>query len=114
MRSQPLVSICIPSFNSEEFIATTLESVVAQTFTDFEVIIADDQSTDHTVPIIKSFNDPRIELIQNEQNLGLGENWNKVLSRARGKYVKLLGDDDVLYPECLARQTAALENPANA
>ncbi len=114
MRSQPLVSICIPSYNSEEFIVTTLESVLNQSLTDFELVIADDRSTDRTVSIIKQFNDPRIKLIENEQNLGLAENWNKVLSHAQGQYVKLLGDDDVLYPECLSRQVAALEDSANA
>ena len=114
MRSQPLVSVCIPSYNSEEFIATTLQSILSQTFADFEVVIADDKSTDGTIRIIQGFNDTRIRLIENEQNLGLGRNWNKVLSCARGEYVKLLGDDDVLYPECLARQVAALEQPANA
>jgi glycosyltransferase involved in cell wall biosynthesis len=113
MRSQPLVSICIPSYNSEEFIATTLESVLSQKFADFEVVVADDKSTDGTIPVIKAFNDPRIRLVENEQNLGLGRNWNKVLSCARGDYVKLLGDDDVLYPECLGRQVEALECPAN-
>jgi glycosyltransferase involved in cell wall biosynthesis len=114
MRSQPLVSVCIPSYNSEEFIATTLRSILSQTFADFEVVIADDKSTDGTIRIIQGFNDTRIRLIQNEKNLGLGANWNKVLSCVRGEYVKLLGDDDVLYPECLARQVAALEQSANA
>jgi glycosyltransferase involved in cell wall biosynthesis len=114
MRSQPLVSVCIPSFNSEEFIATTLESLLSQTLTDFEVVISDDKSTDGTISVINRFKDPRIRLIENEQNLGLGQNWNKVLSSARGEYVKLLGDDDVLYPECLGRQIAALENSKNA
>jgi glycosyltransferase involved in cell wall biosynthesis len=114
MSSQPLVSVCIPSYNSEEFIATTLESVLGQKFVDFEIVIADDKSTDRTISIVKGFNDPRIRLIENEQNLGLGPNWNRVLSCARGQYVKLLGDDDLLYPECLARQVRALEHPANA
>jgi glycosyltransferase involved in cell wall biosynthesis len=114
MSSHPIVSVCIPSFNGGEFIATTLESILTQTLADFEVVIADDNSTDHTVAIIKSYKDPRIRLIENQQNLGLGQNWNKVLSCAQGEYVKLLGDDDVLYPQCLARQVAALERPANA
>lgn len=114
MPSQPLVSVCIASYNCEEFIATTLESVLSQKFVDFEIVIADDKSTDRTISIIKGFNDPRIRLIENEQNLGLVRNWNKVLSCARGEFVKLLGDDDVLYPECLARQVRALQHPANA
>lgn len=114
MRSQPIVSICIPSYNSEEFIAKTLESVLNQSLTDFEVVIVDDRSTDGTVSIIRRFTDSRIKLIQNEQNLGLAGNWNKVLSCARGDYVKLLGDDDILYPECLSRQVAALGSSANS
>ncbi len=114
MRSQPLVSVCVPSYNSEKFIGTTLQSILSQTFADFEVVIADDRSTDGTIRILKGFKDPRIRLIENEQNLGLGRNWNKVLSCAGGEYVKLLGDDDVLYPGCLARQVGALEQPANA
>jgi len=114
MNSGPLISICIPSYNSERFIAFTLKSVLAQSFTDFEIIIADDKSTDGTVSVIKSFSDARIKLIQNECNLGIGENWNKVLSCAEGKYVKLLCGDDLLYPGCLARQVRVLESPANA
>lgn len=114
MRSEPLISVCIPSYNSERFIAATLESILTQTLTDFEIVIADDKSTDDTLSIIKEFADPRIRLIQNDENLGLGGNWNKVLSCARGKYVKLLGDDDLLYPECLARQVNVLEAPANS
>jgi glycosyltransferase involved in cell wall biosynthesis len=114
MRSHPLVSVCIPSFNGGEFIATTLESIPSQTFADFAVVIADDKSTDRTIRISKDFKDPRIRLIENKQNLGLGRNWNKVLSSAQGEYVKLLGDDELLYPECLSREGAALEDPANA
>jgi glycosyltransferase involved in cell wall biosynthesis len=113
MATQPLISICIPSYNSERFIACTLESVLGQSFTDFEIIIVDDKSTDGTVSVIRSFSDARIRLIQNESNLGIGGNWNKVLSCAEGKYVKLLCGDDVIYPGCLARQVGALESPAN-
>jgi len=114
MRSQPLVSICIPTYNGDEFIVRTLESVFNQTFTSFQIIVADNKSTDRTVSIIKGFKDPRVKLIENDQNLGLEGNINKVLSCAEGDYVRLLGDDDVLYPECLSRQVAALEAPANA
>jgi glycosyltransferase involved in cell wall biosynthesis len=114
MATQPLISICIPSYNSERFIACTLESVLSQSFTDFEIIIVDDKSTDGTVSVIKKFSDARIRFIQNEGNLGIGGNWNKVLSCPEGKYVKLLCGDDVLYPECLARQVRVLESPANA
>jgi glycosyltransferase involved in cell wall biosynthesis len=113
MASEPLVSVCIPSYNNEEFIAHTLKSVLDQTFRDFEVVVVDDCSTDQTVSIVKSFSDLRIRLHQNPRNLGLGENWNKALSRARGKYVKLLCGDDVLQPTCLEHQTVVLEDPGN-
>lgn len=114
MGSQPLISICIPCYNNEAFIAWTLESLRKQRVADYEIVISDDRSTDRTVSLIKQFTDPRIRLNQNGSNLGLGRNWNKVLSCARGKYIKLLCADDLLYPECLARQVAVLEDPANS
>ena len=114
MSPQPLISICIPAYNNGDFVAATLQSVLDQTFGDFEIIITDDKSTDGTLSVVKGFNDRRIRLIQNEVNLGMGNNWNKVLSLATGKYVKLLCADDLLYRECLARQVHAFEDPANA
>ncbi len=112
--TQPLVSICIPSYNNEDFIIATLESVLQQTYSNFEILITDDCSKDKTVAVIKKISDPRIRVIENERNLGIGRNWQKALSEATGKYVKLLCGDDILYPECLSRQVAALENPSFA
>src|SRR4051812_12735940 len=114
MGSQPLVSVCIPSYNGESFIGRTLESVLAQSLPDFELIIVDDASTDATVSIINAFGDPRIQLYENDKNLGMAGNWDRALSKARGKYVKLLCGDDILYPDCLARQAMALEAPDHA
>jgi glycosyltransferase involved in cell wall biosynthesis len=82
-----------------------------QTFKDFEIVVVDDCSSDRTVSVVRSFSNSRIRLIQNPQNLGLGENWNKALSCVRGKYVKLLCGDDLLHPECLAQQVEVLEQP---
>lgn len=96
MRSQPHINICIPSYNSEEFIVVTLESVLLQSVTDFDVI------------------DPRINPIENEQDLSLGANWNKALSRVRGEYVKLLGDHDILHSEPFSRQVAGRKVPMPA
>jgi glycosyltransferase involved in cell wall biosynthesis len=111
---QPLISVCIPCYNGAEFLGHTLESVLVQTFTDFELVVADDKSTDDTVSVIKGFTDRRIKFTENGCNLGMGLNWNQVLSRSVGKYVKLLCEDDVLHPECLARQAEILQNPANS
>jgi len=114
MGLKPLISVCIPCYNNEEFIAGTLQSLLNQSFSDFEIVVVDDKSTDRTLSVVQSFADPRIRLIQNDQNLGLAANWNRALSYSRGKYVKLLCGDDVLYPTCLARQAAILEAPANS
>lgn len=114
MDSEPLISVCIPAFNGEEFIVQTVESVLNQSLTDFELIISDDRSTDQTLVLVKGLADRRIRLVQNESNVGMGENWNRSLSHARGKYVKLLGQDDLLHPECLSRQAAVLDSPANS
>lgn len=113
MGVQPLISICIPSYNNEQFIAATLESVLKQTYQNLEIIITDDRSPDGTVSVAKRFSDPRIRLFENEKNLGVGGNWNKALSYANGKYIKLMGADDLIYPECIERQVACLEDPAN-
>ena len=114
MASEPLISVCIPAYNNEAFITATLESVLGQTLRHFEIIITDDHSTDNTVLAIKRFSDPRIRLVQNETNLGLGGNWNKALSCARGIYIKLLCADDLIYPDCLRRQLEALEDPSHS
>lgn len=113
MGAQPLISVCIPSYKNEEFIAATLESVLKQTYRNFEIIMTDDRSPDATISVARRFSDPRIRLFENTVNLGIGKNWNEALSHARGKYIKLMGADDLIYPECLERQAAALEDPAN-
>lgn len=104
------VSVCIPAYNGEKFIQEAIDSVIAQTFTDFEIIIVDDRSTDNTVNIIKSYTDKRIRFFQNEKNLGLIGNWNKALSYATGEYIKILPDDDLIYPNCLKLQVEVLDN----
>jgi len=114
MHSQQPISICIPSYNSEEFIVATFESALPQSFTDFRVFIVDDKSTECTVSIMEQFGDPRITPIENEQNPGRGANWHEVLSRAHGECVKLLGDDDIPHPGCLSRQVAGRKAPMPA
>src|SRR5258708_29446213 len=111
MSSQPSVSVCIPCYNGELFIGRTIESVLQQTFTDFELVLVDDNSTDATVAVIEKFADPRIRLVRNPVNLGMGANSNRALSLGLGRYVKLLCEDDVLHPRCLERPVAVLEDP---
>jgi glycosyltransferase involved in cell wall biosynthesis len=106
----PKVSVCIPVYNCEEYIGACIESVLVQTYKNFELIISDNFSTDKTKNIIESFKDPRIKIIDNHDK-GIGKNFNKVLSEAHGNFIKILCADDILYPSCLELQVAALKNP---
>lgn len=106
---QPLVSVCIPLYNAGAFIAATIDSVLRQTYPNWELIIADDMSTDGSWEIVVAYRDPRIRCFRNPQRLGAEGNWNGVVSAAKGEYVKLLCHDDVLAPECLERQVAAFQ-----
>ncbi len=107
--SKPIVSICIPSYEGAEFIGSAIESVLIQTFNDFELIIIDDNSTDGTEALVGKYNDPRIRFLRNEHNLGPEGNWNRCLTEACGRYFKLLPQDDLLEPNCLEQQVAVLE-----
>lgn len=108
--NQPiLISICIPCYNAAPFIAETLQSVLAQTYTNLEIIICDDCSKDNTLEVVKTFTDPRISVHINTHNLGGSGNYNKALSYATGKYVKLLCADDLIAPDCIEKQVHAFE-----
>jgi len=109
--SSPTVSICVPSYRGGAHIAATIESVLAQSFSDFELVIVDDASPDDTAEVVARYADPRVRLLRNPRNLGAEGNWNRCLQLARGRYFKLLPQDDLLAPDCLARQVAALEAP---
>ena len=96
----PIVSVLMTSYNREKYIAEAIESVLASTFEDFELIIVDDCSTDRTVEIARSYEvkDSRIKLFINEENLGDYPNRNKAASYALGKYIKYVDADDMIYP----------------
>ncbi len=102
------VSICIPAYQAGRYIRYTLESVLEQTFTDFEVVVLDNASTDDTAAIVAEFGDPRIRLEHNDVVLPLPANWNRAVTLSRAPLVKVLCADDVLYPRCLDSQVASL------
>lgn len=104
----PKVSVILPVYNGERFVRESIESVLGQTFTDFELIIINDGSTDGTGEILNSFTDPRIVLIERE-NRGLVDTLNEGLSFAHGEYVARIDADDVMLPERLAKQVAYLD-----
>jgi len=108
LSAAPTVSVCIPTYRGAAHIAETIESALAQTFADFELVIVDDASPDETGQIVARYRDPRLRYVR-EQNAGVEENWNRCLRLARGRYFKLLPHDDLIAPDCLARQVAVLE-----
>jgi glycosyltransferase involved in cell wall biosynthesis len=113
--STPLVSVLMTAYNREQYIAEAIESVLAQTFTDFELIIADDCSTDRTAEIAKRYtSDQRVHLHVNENNLGQFPNRNHAAALAGGKYLKYLDSDDVAYPHCLQVMVACMERFSDA
>ena len=96
----PIVSVLMTSYNREKYIAEAIESVLASTYQNYELIIVDDCSTDNTVSIAKSYaaRDARIKVYINEQNLGDYKNRNKAASYAKGNYLKYLDSDDMIMP----------------
>ncbi|MEH2281869.1 MAG: glycosyltransferase [Nostoc sp.] len=103
LQGHPLVSICIPTYNGERFIAEAVNSVLCQTYPNIEIILSDDNSTDRTVEIAKSFNQKLSFdfLILEHSQYGLAQNWNFCISQAKGKYIKFLFQDDLLEPTAI-------------
>ena len=116
MYTKPLVSILMTAYNRESFIADAIKSVLASTYTHFELIVVDDCSSDQTVDIARTFalKDTRIKVYQNDKNLGDYPNRNKAASYAEGKYLKYLDSDDVLYPWGLEAMVYCMEKFPNA
>jgi glycosyltransferase involved in cell wall biosynthesis len=102
---QPLISVCIPVYNGEKYVAETINSVQRQTYSNIEILIQDNASTDNTWPILQSLaqQDSRLFVRRNNQNCGMAGNWNIAINRARGDYVMLLSADDLLLPEFIEK-----------
>lgn len=104
--AQPLVSVIMPAYNTEKYIAEAIRSVMAQTYTNWELLVIDDASTDHTVDMARSLarTDPRITVICNPQNIGAARTRNRGLDLARGDWVALLDSDDLWHERKLEQQ----------
>jgi glycosyltransferase involved in cell wall biosynthesis len=114
--NRPKVSVLIPTYNYACFLAEAVESVLMQDFRDFELLIVDDCSADNTAEVVKPFcaRDDRVHFSVNSTNLGMVNNWNHCLNRARGEYVKFLfGDDKLADPQALSKMITLLrDNPS--
>ncbi|OFE14595.1 glycosyl transferase [Humibacillus sp. DSM 29435] len=104
------VSVVVPAYNNAEFIEETIDSILAQTYRDFELVVADHSSTDETWSLLQPYaTDPRVTLLQTPAGGGAPANWSRVTAAASGTYLKLVCGDDLIDPECLAAQVAVME-----
>ncbi|HIP35303.1 MAG TPA: glycosyltransferase [Crocinitomix sp.] len=106
----PKLSVILPVYNSEKYVYKAIESVLKQTFTNFELLVINDGSTDKSAQIIASFKDDRISIINNETNIGLTKTLNKGLDKARGKYIARMDADDICLPTRFEKQIEYLDN----
>jgi glycosyltransferase involved in cell wall biosynthesis len=111
MNSVPMVSVLMTAYNREKYIRSAIESVLASSLSDFELIVVDDGSTDGTPGIARDYasKDARIRIYVNEKNLGQFQNRNKAAYYASGKYLKYVDSDDMILPETLALMAAGME-----
>lgn len=108
---RPLVSILIPHYNYIQFVPTAIDSALAQTYPNFEVVVTDNCSTDGAVPFLRERyrDEPRVRIIENERNLGMTGNFNRALEHARGEYILWMSSDDFMLPAHIDRLQAVFE-----
>lgn len=104
-----LVTVAIPTYNGEDFIEETIKGIIQQSFTDFEILIIDDNSKDNTISLIEQYRDNRIRIIKNKKHLGGYKNFNKCFLEGLGKYIFINHQDDIMLPECLKKAIEILE-----
>jgi glycosyltransferase involved in cell wall biosynthesis len=111
MNGRPRVSIGLPVFNGERFVAEAIDSILAQTFTDFELIVSDNASTDRTEEICRQYaeKDERVRYVRNRDNLGATYNFNQVFHLSSGEHFKWAAHDDLIHPQFLERCVEALD-----
>ena len=110
-KSSPCVSIGLPVYNGENYLAEAIESLLSQSLTDFELIISDNASTDATQSICEKYQkqDPRIRYTRTDQNLGAAQNYNRIVPLAQGRYFKWAAHDDNCYPDFLSGCVTTLD-----
>jgi len=100
----PRITVLMPVYNAERYLRESIDSILNQTYRNFEFLIIDDGSTDRSVEIIRSYNDPRIRFVQNERNLGISETLNRGIDLSTTDLIARMDADDISYPKRLQRQ----------
>jgi len=106
----PRVTVLMPTYNVASYVEEAIESVLKQTYRDFELLVIDDCSTDETVSVVQGIDDPRIRIVRNEKNVGLAENLNRGLSHITTEYAARMDGDDIAEPFWLEREVAVLDS----
>lgn len=105
----PKVTVFVPVYNREAYIGAAIESILGQSFSHFEILLVDDGSTDRSVEVLRSYDDPRLRVVCHEHNLGIPQTRNRGLELAQGEYIALLDSDDIAQPDRLQHQVAFLD-----
>lgn len=108
MRNEPILSVCIPCYNAAKHVRECIDSILSQSFTDFELLIVDDGSNDDSISIIQSYDDSRIKLLKNKHNYIAS--LNLLLQQAKGKYIARMDADDKMLPDRLLIQYNYMEH----
>ena len=112
-KNKPLVSICIPTYNRAQFIEKAIESALNQTYSNIEVIVVDNASTDNTKSDLNKYTDPRLKYVKNKHNIGMFANFNRCLELANGEYIQLLHSDDYIDNDFIEKCITFLESHKN-
>ena len=107
--ARPRLSVCVPTYNGEAYVAEAVRSVLEQSYTDFELVAVDDGSSDRTLELLQTFDDPRLRIYQNPHQRGIPGNWNVAVGLARGEYICVFHQDDVMLADNLARKMALFD-----
>tara|TARA_B100000787_G_C16178883_1_gene290591 strand:+ start:530 stop:1588 length:1059 start_codon:yes stop_codon:yes gene_type:complete len=113
LNQKPLISICIPVFNGSNFIGDCIESILSQNFENFEVIVVDNASSDNTLEIVRSYKDPRMNVISNEKNIGALNNFSKCIDVATCEYFVMIPHDDIMHQDFLKNMSDILVKDKN-
>ncbi len=105
----PRVSVVVPLYQKERYIGRTVASVLAQTFTDFELVVLDNACTDGSAEVVRGFSDPRVRLVRNTETVPVTQNFQLAVGHARAPLIKVLNADDLLAPTVLAEQVALMD-----
>ncbi len=109
-QKEPLVSVCVPTYNKARYLRKSLDSIINQTYGNLEIIVSDNPSTDNTEEMVKSFTDERMKYYRNPTNIGCYNNYNRCLKVATGEFVAFYHSDDIYELSIVEKEVESLQN----